>query len=356
MNRNIKRYPAVWKIRHRTGNIDDHPQRYHINVGKRYGNFRQISPHYRERRFNNPPVRSNWSYFAEKWNMGVADLDDFARYMGYRDFDEMESRISPWELYNKSKVKFKYALRKTSDKGYQYFKEQPREVIEHEIEETASVSGWLDNKSSGVYRAEDIAKKLNLQIVPKRQYKTVRVYLKRYVDPKTKKVVKAEIIVPKGFDLSTPEMQHSIWHEIGHYLDDAKTIGGRGQLSSFLNIGKYSSPNSKLLKRYKDFIKKDLKSPDIVIVVDGKKFNNLNDLMSDSTIPDYIKADVKLKYIKRKIDIEEYLDQNIELFANGFAKFMLKPDTVKKEAPELYNLFQRVAKDYGIKNEEVIKK
>ncbi|RLI67213.1 hypothetical protein DRO91_10505, partial [Candidatus Heimdallarchaeota archaeon] len=138
MNRNIKRYPAVWKIRHRTGNIRDHPQRYHINVGKRYGNFRQISPHYRERRFNNPPVRSNWSYFAEKWNMGVADLDDFARYMGYRDFDEMESRVSPWELYNKSKVKFKYALRKTSDKGYQYFKEQPREVVEHEIEETAS--------------------------------------------------------------------------------------------------------------------------------------------------------------------------------------------------------------------------
>ena len=148
MNRNIKRYPAVWKIRHRSGNIRDHLQRYHINVGKKYGNFRQMSPHYRERRFNNPPVRSNWSYFAEKWNMGVADLDDFARYMGYRDFDEMESRVSPWELYNKSKVKFKYALRKASDKGYQYFKEQPREVVEHEIEETASVSGWLDKRSS----------------------------------------------------------------------------------------------------------------------------------------------------------------------------------------------------------------
>ena len=38
----IKKYPPVWKIRHRTGNIRDHPQRYHINVGKRYteGDYR----------------------------------------------------------------------------------------------------------------------------------------------------------------------------------------------------------------------------------------------------------------------------------------------------------------------------
>jgi len=37
MKGKIKRkYPAVWKIRHRSGNIRDHPQRYHINVGKRY--------------------------------------------------------------------------------------------------------------------------------------------------------------------------------------------------------------------------------------------------------------------------------------------------------------------------------
>ena len=31
------KYPAFWLIRHRSGNIRDHPQRYHINVGKRYG-------------------------------------------------------------------------------------------------------------------------------------------------------------------------------------------------------------------------------------------------------------------------------------------------------------------------------
>jgi len=37
----IKKYPSFWLKRHRTGNIRDHPQRYHINVGKRYsvGNF-----------------------------------------------------------------------------------------------------------------------------------------------------------------------------------------------------------------------------------------------------------------------------------------------------------------------------
>ena len=42
MKNKIKRkHPAFWLIRHRSGNIRDHPQRYHINVGKRYGNFRQ---------------------------------------------------------------------------------------------------------------------------------------------------------------------------------------------------------------------------------------------------------------------------------------------------------------------------
>ena len=44
MKGKIKRkYPAFWKIRHRTGGIDDHPQRYHINVGKKYtgGDYRK---------------------------------------------------------------------------------------------------------------------------------------------------------------------------------------------------------------------------------------------------------------------------------------------------------------------------
>jgi len=43
MKNKIKRkHPAFWLIRHRSGNIRDHPQRYHINVGKKYrtGNFR----------------------------------------------------------------------------------------------------------------------------------------------------------------------------------------------------------------------------------------------------------------------------------------------------------------------------
>ena len=43
MKNKIKRkHPAFWLIRHRSGNIRDHPQRYHINVGKKYtgGDYR----------------------------------------------------------------------------------------------------------------------------------------------------------------------------------------------------------------------------------------------------------------------------------------------------------------------------
>jgi len=35
-SRKIMRYPTKVLIRHRSGGIDNHPQRYHINVGKRY--------------------------------------------------------------------------------------------------------------------------------------------------------------------------------------------------------------------------------------------------------------------------------------------------------------------------------
>ncbi|RLF97797.1 hypothetical protein DRN58_08145 [Thermococci archaeon] len=50
MKNKIKgRYPAVWKIRHRSGNIRDHPQRYHINIGKRYGDLRGITLCYMEK-------------------------------------------------------------------------------------------------------------------------------------------------------------------------------------------------------------------------------------------------------------------------------------------------------------------
>ena len=48
MKDKIKRYPAVWKIRHRSGNIRDHPQRYHVNIGKRYGNFRISNSYHNE--------------------------------------------------------------------------------------------------------------------------------------------------------------------------------------------------------------------------------------------------------------------------------------------------------------------
>ncbi|RLF99447.1 hypothetical protein DRN58_05145 [Thermococci archaeon] len=77
MKGKIKRkHPAFWLIRHRSGNIRDHPQRYHINVGKRYlsGNFRKNDEYNRTDMINE---RKNTSKdITEK---DIKDLIDFER-------------------------------------------------------------------------------------------------------------------------------------------------------------------------------------------------------------------------------------------------------------------------------------
>ena len=67
MKGKIKRkHPAFWLIRHRSGNIRDHPQRYHVNIGKRYttGNFRNEAGIVSLRKTGS--IRSKWDSFSGK--------------------------------------------------------------------------------------------------------------------------------------------------------------------------------------------------------------------------------------------------------------------------------------------------
>jgi len=107
MKGKIKRkHPAVWKIRHRTGGIDDHPQRYHINVAKRYlgENIRHgvVSGDYRKKKYtlskeklldvlpHGSGIDGDW-YIEDKGSYFYAGnsyhcMDEYGYYDGWQDF------------------------------------------------------------------------------------------------------------------------------------------------------------------------------------------------------------------------------------------------------------------------------
>lgn len=68
--------------------------------------------------YGNPiPQHSNWSPFAEAYNIGMLDLDSFARDMGYDDFYDLDISISPRSLYARNPRRFCQALRRNSLKA-----------------------------------------------------------------------------------------------------------------------------------------------------------------------------------------------------------------------------------------------
>ena len=61
-----------------------------------------------------PPKDSNWYEFAKAIQIGTMDLDNFAYYMGFRDFKELDISIGPRSLHTRNKKKFVNAIRKSS--------------------------------------------------------------------------------------------------------------------------------------------------------------------------------------------------------------------------------------------------
>jgi len=107
MKGKIKRkHPAFWLIRHRSGNIRDHPQRYHVNVGKRYlgENIRHgvVSGDYRKKKYtlskeklldvlpHGSGIDGDW-YIEDKGSYFYAGnsyhcMDEYGYYDGWQDF------------------------------------------------------------------------------------------------------------------------------------------------------------------------------------------------------------------------------------------------------------------------------
>jgi hypothetical protein len=116
-----------------------------------------------------------------------------------------------------------------------------------------------------------------------------------------------------------------MWHEIGHYFDEARYHGGRGQVNALYTTGKYSSPNKEILQKHTDYINKDRIVPEIAISVryKGERFKDLNDLIKAKDVDSAFKEKIKYIVAKREAKLQDYLKQRIELFADGFANYVV---------------------------------
>lgn len=154
--------------------------------------------------------------------------------------------------------------------------------------------------------------------------------------------------VPKGTDIDDPKVARIIWHEIGHHFDESRTLGGRSQMSSRIQYGTYSSPNWKALMANKDYILGRRVGPEIKIQfkINDKKYNGLEEVLADPNVLDSHKEWAKEQARKQQFKIKMYLEQNIELFAEGFALFMEDPAKMKSEAPDLYDVFSKAASEH----------
>lgn len=156
------------------------------------------------------------------------------------------------------------------------------------------------------------------------------------------------IRLPKGESVDDPKIARAIWHEIGHHFDKAKTLGGHGQFSSRIQYGVYSTPNYKILDANKDYILKQRIEPELKITytINKVKYRGLDEVLAAPELDNSLKNWAKRRDAEHKAKIEWYLQQNIELFAEGFALFMENPAKMKAEAPELYEVFAKAASEH----------
>ena len=152
--------------------------------------------------------------------------------------------------------------------------------------------------------------------------KKLSVSLKRYRDGR-------EIfVIPTSIDLDTVDGQRVVWHEIGHHIDKANYLGGRSSTHALITTGKYSTKNRAMLREHSQHIRKNRTLPEMKMrfKVGDKVYTSLEALEADPDVPIAFKVKVFSKVQRAQMQMEDYLDQDIELFADGFAECMVDPD------------------------------
>lgn len=152
-----------------------------------------------------------------------------------------------------------------------------------------------------------------------------------------------QIWIPKRTSKNKVRIEEDLWHEIGHYLDDAHHVGGYSNLKTFGSYGKYSS-NNKAVKDFKNYIIKN-RALDYIYRVrrpEGKiDFRSIEEIKA-SNFSEEEKKKFIAGYMEGLDRISRYLSQDIELFAAGFAQFMSAPGKMKSEASALYDMYSKV--------------
>lgn len=82
------------------------------------------------RRGNEMPPKTNWSDFAEEFNIGISDMDVFANILGYRDFEDLDISISPKSLFKRDPRKFTKAIQKSALSARDFDVDDVKEIVD----------------------------------------------------------------------------------------------------------------------------------------------------------------------------------------------------------------------------------
>ena len=106
------RHPTRVLIRHRTGNIRDHPQRYHINMGKRYttGNFRKD--------FTSVAKEDKYYYVDGRRVSKKEFIDNWRKEGFYWIHDGEEYPVPPPNKYGMWQGKHRYSVTPKTQSGH----------------------------------------------------------------------------------------------------------------------------------------------------------------------------------------------------------------------------------------------
>ncbi|MDD5530926.1 MAG: DNA polymerase ligase N-terminal domain-containing protein [bacterium] len=186
-------------------------------------------------------------------------------------------------------------------------------------------------------RAEDfITNVLGMPIERPRRYGSMSIGLKRYQDGRN------AIVLPAQLDINSVEIQEALWHEVGHFIDDAHYYGGRSSKTSWVQVGKYSSKNHALLQENREYLQSDRTPFQIDIQIGKKHYSSLEEVLADPEVSEWAKTDMKTRMIKDKYIQKSYLAQDVEVFADGFAKYLRNPIKMQQDLPGVARMYEQV--------------
>lgn len=145
--------------------------------------------------------------------------------------------------------------------------------------------------------------------------------------------------------IDTPEIQYTLRHEIWHWIDESRSFWWRkgwGNLYASITKWDYSTEARAELQAFQDYIQSDREIKRDTVIHQWKNMEREEFLALPDTTP-AMKKSVEKMYqaaLRKRELVKEYLRQDIELFADGIAKYMKDPVKMRKENVFIANIFE----------------